>query len=845
MIIPTPTAIPSYSSTNYAPLKPLLSLHDSAAPTPHYIKDALKERKDHLDGLQKSVWREIYNVGMLVDLFCAGKQLVTRDPRSGLFVALTPKREDESTMRAQNMMQFYENQCITKDISSNPDILVRPAKATDNARAAAKGGQAIVDHYSDKFYTPEFVQRDARLCFRFGVAINRVRYDPAAPGIVVYRELAEQRTIQIGEGSGYCGECEYEGSLQEFISQPEEMPAVDEMPQAPTEACPQCGSAAVSLIPPATGQVPTVTGVEAIQMGDLTCDILPLPGCKWDLAFPPEISSWFLYKQSVNFHAIKSILGQIKLGDAENEDFGLQVMTALARSGQALGGRSKMGADKDSEANKDNRTVTEMYLSAQDIGDIQVRGDEQTLGGQPLQPGTLDKTFPDGCVSVWLDSDTLLGLYAENHKKIISSRPWFQRPLTGVGRGGADMIEPQKRENVLDSQIMRYWNAVGTPAVLYDKDAVSDDEVDYIGHPGTSIPVDMARMIGENRKLSDATHQMQPVAIQGAFYDYVTNHQNNAMQIASHIIDFSGGLPGVNNKTATGAQILDSNANVIWTPTLQLKASARRRQQETVLSLYPKHFPMEREFALGGDYSKAQGIAISGADLDTDLWLQVAQNSEQPRSPYIRRQNLNDCIMMLGGIQGYLTLKQSDPQQFEEITQMFDLDLPSGAGNSENVSQMCAKRVSQLTQAVAQEAIDPMLLMATPEMLGMPEGGDPMQVQAMQQQMAAQLQAMQSQAIQSVLIPPVSTLEPAQMEKAVHLQNWLDTDMGQDSPPVLRKAVEILIAQHFEYFGQQSGALALQAGQTQLAGEMPGMAAGVVGQHLAPQKEQPPKDKDK
>jgi hypothetical protein len=346
MIIPTPTAIPSYGSANYAPLKPLLSLHDSAAPTPHYIKDALKEYKNHLEGLQKSVWREIYNVGMLVDLFCAGKQLVTRDPRSGLFVALTPKREDESTMRAQNMMQFYENQCITKDISSNPDILVRPAKATDNARAAAKGGQAIVDHYSDKFYTPEFVQRDARLCFRFGVSINRVRYDPGAAGIVVYRELAEQRTIQIGEGSGYCGECEYEGSLQEFISQPEEMPAVDETPQAPTEACPQCGSAAVSLIPPATGQVPTVTGVEAIQMGDLTCDILPLPGCKWDLAFPPEISSWFLYKQSVNFHAIKSILGQIKLGDAENEDFGLQVMTALARSGQALGGRSKMGADK-------------------------------------------------------------------------------------------------------------------------------------------------------------------------------------------------------------------------------------------------------------------------------------------------------------------------------------------------------------------------------------------------------------------------------------------------------------------------------------------------------------------
>lgn len=841
MYVPTQTAIPSYGSSNYAPVKPLLALQDSPTPQPHYIRDALKELLDHKLGLEKETWKEIYNVGQMIDLFVQGKQLVRKDPVTGIYTALTPRKEDSSTMRASNEMQFYETNCITKACQSDPDIFVRPAKGTDEARAAARGGQVVCDHYGGRFYQPEYTQKDWRLAFRFGTAISRVRYDPGAAGIVVYRELAEQRTIQIGDGLGYCGTCQYEGDAPEFAPpiDADQMPAADgPPPQQMVPSCPECGSSAVMVTPPQSLQVPSVSQVQPVQMGDLVCDSLPLAGCKWDMSQTPENSSWFIYQQSQDMHAIRSILGNIRMPDSDDENFGLKILAALATSGQAISGHTWRNGQTAGELYREKRTITEAYFSPDDYGDIPVKGDEQTLGGQQLQAGTLDKTFPDGCVSVWLNNTILLGLYAENHRRLISSHPWFMKPLSGVGRGAGDMVEVQKRKNVTDSQILAYWRSSATPAYLYDQDLMEGDNVGYIGHPLTSTPVNTSRLAGDNRTIKDAIWQSQPAPVPGAFIQYSYQHLDNMMQIAAHITDFSGGLPGVNNETATGAQILDSNANAIWTPMLQLNGSARKRQMETVLYLYPKHFPMTRDFPLGGDYSQAQGIALQGADLDTELWLEVARNSEQPRSPYIRRANLKDYMLAIGGIQGVIALKQSDPQMFEETTKWWDLDFETGANDSEHVAQLCNKRINQLTQAMEQKALNPALLIK-PEQIPPPKGiKDPMQMQAVQAQMAQQLAQEQQAAVMNVLIPPVSPLEPAQHEKALKLQNWLDTDSGQEAQPILRAAVEQLVMLHFQYAGNQGAAAAQQAGQTTLAGEAPKMAADFMSQTASKQQDQ-------
>lgn len=833
----SPTAIPSYASVNYAPLTPLLSLQNDPNPAQHYVQDALKERLKHYLGLEKDVWREIYNVGQLIDLFVQGKQIVRKNPITGLYRALTPLNEDQDTVRAANAMQYYETNCITKDGQSNPDIAVRAAKFTDEARAAAKGGQAIVDHYAGRFYTPEYTQRDARLAFRWGTSISRVRYDPGAAGIIVYREIAEQRSLQIGDGGGYCGACQHEDGAQAFLTMPE--PAADENPAStpPIKACPQCGSNAVTVDMPATAQTPSVVGVEPIQMGDFVCDLLPLPACKFDLSQTAENSSWFINQTSQDVHAIKSILGNIKIPTGDDEEIGLKILQQLATAGQAISGRSQFDGRRDGQQWQEKRTVTEFYMSPSDYGDIPIKGDERTLGGQPLVEGTLEKTFPDGLVSVWLNNSVLLGLYAENHRRIITSRPWFQRPMSGVGRGAGDMVEVQKRINVIDSQILAYWRSTATPALLYDDVLLEGDKPAYLGNPATSIDVSTAGL-PDGKGLHDAVWQFAPAPIPGNFLDYSNTHLNNMMQIASHITTFSGGLPGVNNKTATGAQITDSNSNAIWLPMLELKGSAKKRQMETVLYLYPKRFPMKREFPLGGDYSQAQGVAIQGADLDTDLWLEVVKNSEQPRSPYIKRANLAEAMQAVGGVAGIVALKQQDPKMFEEISKWYDLDFAVGASNSEIVAQICDKRINQLSQAMEQKMLNPVLLM-TPEQMPTPEGvTDPMMAQQMQAQIAQMLGAEQQQAIQAALIPPVSALEPAQPEKAQHLADWLDTDLGQEAPPILRAAVEQLIKLHFGNGQGQASAIALASGQVELAGQAPGMAAQHLTESASKEKEQ-------
>jgi len=127
----------------------------------------------------------------------------------------------------------------------------------------------------------------------------------------------------------------------------------------------------------------------------------------------------------------------------------------------------------------------------------------------------------------------------------------------------------------------------------------------------------------------------------------------------------------------------------------------------------------------------------------------------------------------------------------------------------------------------------------TPEMLPPPEGvTDPVIARQMQAQMAQMLAQEQQQAVQASLIPPVSPLEPAQPEKAQHLAEWLDTDLGQEAPPILRAAVEQLIQLHFHNGQGQASAVALASGQVELAGKAPDMAVQQLTEGASKEKDQ-------
>jgi hypothetical protein len=772
--------IPVRPGVNFAPLDPLLKLKEQQGRS-HYICDALKERFAHFWNLEKMTWREMINAGELVGRFLQGDQLIERNPWTGGWLVIKPPREDDSAKRALNLMQFYVTNCIVKYIQSNPDVVVKPGRDTDQSEAASKAGGIIVDHYENEFFKPWPHLQEGLQILTFGTAINRLRYDPGIQGVVGLREIVENREITLGEGAAYCGDCGRDGTAVEFTSMLETEAGPQEIP-----LCPNCGSDAVLIEPPATETMPTVVGQEPVQLGDFCLDQLLFPACRWDLNSRAEKSPWFLYQQRISLGAVRRLLGRVRIPDSASDyDLGLDVAQNLAYVGQATDGRAS--GQRGRFLNQDKVNLCEMWLSPDDYADIDLKGDEQTVasaqGQGPALPagGKLVDLFPDGLVAVGLNGmSVVLGVYAEKHCDHITSSVWHMRPMSGAGRGAQDMVEVQKRLNKLDSQQLAYMDALATPAVFHDKNIVDSDDMGYIGHPRANIPVDLSKL-PELKRLQDAVYAMQPGSVPAGFTQYVQQFLTQAFATTSHATDFTnGGLMAQRNDTARGAMIADSNANSLILPMAMVKGDGRMSVAEKTVKHYPKHFPIKRYFPLGGEHSQQPGIWLSAADLNADLRYEVSKESELPENSVTKRDNANAFFIgLFGGIANYLIAQREAPELVAGLARLYKVQTFGGV-HFDVTAQICRKRLEQMKQ-------------------GLVMGMDPV--------MSIQ--------------PPISLMERDHKGKAIWFQSWLDTDEGQNAPIEQRASVEFLIQSHFELQGMQDGAFAAQAAQTQLAGAPP------------------------
>ena len=59
------------------------------------------------------------------------------------------------------------------------------------------------------------------------------------------------------------------------------------------------------------------------------------------------------------------------------------------------------------------------------------------------------------------------------------------------------------------------------------------------------------------------------------FFIYTYDILNQYRQITSHATNATNAFPGVNNKTAHGAELAKNNAESVWGPTLSVKAEVR------------------------------------------------------------------------------------------------------------------------------------------------------------------------------------------------------------------------------------------------------------------------------
>lgn len=782
---------------NFAPLKPLTELQRGARRPDSYIAKAIKERFDYFHRKDTNIFREICNVGQLINLFANGKHFLMRNPIDGSWGALPLKDSGPSSQRALNIMRNLVQNLLGKWENSNPDIIIRPGRNLDTVISAAKAADTVNNYYERDFYNHWFSQQEGLLGMTFGTYIDRYRFDDAKVSMSVISEIFEQKEVTLGQGIAWCAECGASGAPEQF-QPPQAAPTLGgDGPLMRQGQCPHCGSTAVDIQRAPSGTIPSVAGQQQRQIGDLVCETLPLPACRWDLAKRPEESSYFIYRQDIAKGAIHRLLGNVLIpgGDGER-DYGLEVLRALGLQGSAVQGRSAYGnvGQTDEKRKADTIQFDEFWMSPDNYADINLIGDEKTVEGDVLPKGKLTDVFPDGLCAVGLNGmSVVLALYPEQHRKHIVSGTWFMQAATGAGRGIADTVEVQKQFNTLNNQALEYMSSTYTPAVMYDNQILTGTKMKYLGTPRTNIPVDLTKL-PDGRKLADAIHQFQPTAMPAQFFNYAQNFLNVMFQKTSMVSDFANGEPGITaqNTTATAAEIDQGNADAINQPIFLIKADCRKRGAEITVNLFRQHFPMKRYFDLGGQYGRQQGIELSAADLQADLIYGIAKGSEMPKGPFQKQKNRMQFMAAVGGGAGLSQLQMSDPETINEMKQEFDVDMLRD--DHDEVNEICLRRLEQM-QSAEKAGVD------LPEVLMM------------------------------AIRPPISMVELDLEKKSEWFARWLSTDQGQAASMPLRAACEMLAQGQFQGAVQQQAQIAMAQGAVQAASAaIPAMGQAAMNQ---------------
>lgn len=788
---PASQVIKTYGQ-NWAAIKPLIDLSkrsESRKLPTSSLNDAFKEKFAYYSKHQDEVWREIYSVAQLIDLFIQGKQLLRRHPSTGAWM-ITPIRNEAMEKRAINQMRFWENALVAKWQQSNPNVTIKAGADSDKAHLAAKAANAISDYYEYRFYTSDFNERECKLGIRNGTYIERFRYDSSAQGIIGLRSIIENKDVQFGKGFGYCANCDLHDSADKF------KPDMDS--PVPSFKCPKCGENSTKVTPPAMLQAPSVVGQEQVQSGEIVCEQLPLQACRWNLMGRPEESSWFIYQQKAPLSAIQNLIGNVEL-KGETSDSGLDILDKLAYVGMALSGHA-VGGDRNPEIFRQPVKVEEMSLGPEDIVDIRLSREEETVCGKPIPAGkSLAEIFPNGVVVCGLNGMSVItGIYAETHRDHLVSGYWHGNPNSGAGQGIGDSIEVQKRANTIDTQVVAALQAGSTPGFLYIKGVMEENEARYMGDPKVAIPIDWSLLPNEAKDLRKlVAPAFTPTTLPGQTIGYLQDFLRNQFQSTFGVTDFSGGLPGMagRNDTATGAQIEAATSQAISTPVLQGKAMARKRGTEITIRLFKDCMPMARYFPMKGKFGREEFKQFSGSDVDAELRFETVPNSEATKTIYDVRKDLNDFHAQFGGIMGFLQAKQMFPREVSELAKKWDVDIENE--DYDAITGICTRRIGQLKE-------------------GLKRTQNP-------------------QELLSFIQPPISEVEPQLDIKTKWLQEWLDTDEGQEAPMPLRQTIELVI--HGQFIGkvQQEAAIAGGEGTVEAARQAP----SAIGQQMLEQQSQP------
>lgn len=324
------------------------------------------------------------------------------------------------------------------------------------------------------------------------------------------------------------------------------------------------------------------------------------------------------------------------------------------------------------------------------------------------------------------------------------------------------------------------------PATLVDARLLPNGLASYIGSL-SNVPVDLTAL-DDKLRLSDAVHQLQPQPPTQSHFAY-GEKLNAFMQLDSRVLQFSGALPNVDNKTATGAEIGQASSQQMLGPQLANKADVDRRTAEIELQIFKDNCFDEVYVSLQGRRGEQDGIWLSNAAINVDMYAEVVPDSYLPQTNLERRERWDAFLQRVGGLPGLKLALQESPAQVEQIAEIFDVDL---AGEDYSSSaEICRERIDQMAAAI------PMLQLAQQQMPQVQMAADPMSGQMIAQPVDPMAEA--GQFLLSILQPPPMIEELGHLGSIHYLRSWLTTDEGKKAPPELRQGgVKALLYFHLE-----------------------------------------------
>lgn len=832
-------AVPSLQGPNLAP-----QLDESKRATPKEQKpfpEWVKETTARLERTNQEIWRELHLVWMLVNLYIEGKQMLRKRHRGFGFDVIPYPDTTAASVREQNKLGFYSRALMAKWVSSRTKVEATGADDTEEAQEASRVAECLLDALQEDIYGEVFRQREAiggQVC---GAYARYFYYDEGADGGYTKEPILDEQQVKLGDDIGACLECGYSGSANEFISpaMPSGDPARDalnaqfghdevaeweagtEAPHAPEAealeppeeeaehmaamsgaACPQCGSTLVQIDEMPAANVVNIAGYQDRKVGKICGKTVPYTRIRHEIAQSPEDSPWMRWKERVRLEEIKAAYPGVKVGivDSAMRDSGLEVEDTMQRLVGGYQNTAMLGYwSKDREQYGE---VTHWWLTPPMYSEYIFPIDTETQSGTIPAGTKATDIFPDGMHFVMISGcDQSLMLENDCHRDHWVSAPYHLRFLAGTGIGINDSVEMQRQFNVVLGLIFTQIRTAALPGWMYDKDAVSPDEVRKLGQPQMSVPVSL-RNRADGTRIEQLVHQMQPGQVPSHLFNYVSLLDAN-MQTTAGVLDFSNGLPGVDNKTATGAQIASSMAQGHNAPEFALKGDADVRSAKVMLKLAKRYYDAPRFVANAGKYGKQGGQWFSAIDLDEGkIRLQAKKDSWLPNSRLQKQEGIEKVLTLAGGIPGLLQLQEMAPDLLEQIEEAYDITIRGDSFNANAL--LCRQRIDQLKKLVPQfEQMAQLIAPMVDPMSGMPI--DPIQMIAGQ--------------ILQGLQPPVVPEEPGHNLSINLLRQWLVTDEGKEASPMMRGAVIALIHAHIE-----ASILEAQVqGQAQIASQMPEM----------------------